>query len=423
MSVSPALAAPSFLRRLALRCGVIYVALYFLPAPISDVPYLELLFGWHFELWDVLVTRVSALLHVELVARPAGSGDTTWNWIQVASIAAIALTGGFAWALAFAPRDDSRMAGTLRHYLRVVLATALVSYGMAKVFPTQFPSSEPELLLVSYGESSPMGLLWRFMEFSPVYAGFCGLLETLAGLALLFRRTALLGALLGAAVMFHVVLLNFCFDVPVKLYASHLFAVCVALAWIDRQRAFALLASSSAVPALPRPSAWRASWLERARPWIAPAYAVILLALHAADGLAFAREWRGMSTPLQGLYLVDSFEHADASDAASERAWDWFAIGRVGRALVHERGFVARQFECATDAGAHSLTWHERGLTGAPPVVWSYELARDAGVERLVLRGEFDGERVTVNARRIEIPRMQLRERGFHAVTESSWNR
>jgi len=46
---------------------------------------------------------------------------------------------------------------------------------------------------------------------------------------LIFRRTALLGALLTAVSMSNVVLYNFCFDVSVKQYAAHLLLITLVL--------------------------------------------------------------------------------------------------------------------------------------------------------------------------------------------------
>ena len=74
------------------------------------------------------------------------------------------------------------------------------------------------------------------MGASTAYQMFAGLAEVLAGLLLLFRRTALLGALLCGGVLANVVLLNFCFDVPVKIYSSHLLLMAVCIIYPDTGR-------------------------------------------------------------------------------------------------------------------------------------------------------------------------------------------
>jgi len=63
-----------------------------------------------------------------------------------------------------------------------------------------------------------------FMGASTPYNVFTGASEMLAGVLLFFPTTTLLGALLAMAVMTQVVALNFCYDVPVKLFSTHLLA-------------------------------------------------------------------------------------------------------------------------------------------------------------------------------------------------------
>jgi uncharacterized membrane protein YphA (DoxX/SURF4 family) len=120
------------------------------------------------------------------------------------------------------PKQHEVLGHWLRVYVRYVLAAAMLGYGMAKVFKSQFPAISDMRLMQPYGDSSPMALLWNFMGFSTAYTIFVGAAEVLGGLLLLFRRTATLGALVVIAVMSNIVMLNFCYDVPVKLYSVHL---------------------------------------------------------------------------------------------------------------------------------------------------------------------------------------------------------
>ena len=98
----------------------------------------------------------------------------------------------------------------------------MINYGLIKVFKTQFPFPSMDRLSQSYGESSPMGLLWTFMGYSTAYNIFTGLGEVVGGSLLLFKRTRLIGALIVIAVMSNVVVLNFAYDVPAKLFSIHL---------------------------------------------------------------------------------------------------------------------------------------------------------------------------------------------------------
>ena len=51
-----------------------------------------------------------------------------------------------------------------------------------------------------------------------------------------FRRTTTLGALIVAFVMTNVVMLNFCYDVPVKLFSLHILAFALFLVAPDAKR-------------------------------------------------------------------------------------------------------------------------------------------------------------------------------------------
>jgi hypothetical protein len=85
-------------------------------------------------------------------------------------------------------------------------------YGVVKLFQGQFSAPSLEALTTPLGELPPMRLLWLFMGYSKPYIFFGGFLETAGGLLLFFRRTALLGALMVAAVMLNVVMLNLCLE-------------------------------------------------------------------------------------------------------------------------------------------------------------------------------------------------------------------
>ena len=120
--------------------------------------------------------------------------------------------------------------------LRYYLAFFMIGYGFAKVLKTQFPSLTTDRLLQSYGDSSPMGLLWTFMGYSTAYNIFTGLGEVIGGAFSFFKRTRLIGALIVIAIMSNVVMLNFAYDVPVKLFSIHLFSMAIFLIVPDIKR-------------------------------------------------------------------------------------------------------------------------------------------------------------------------------------------
>jgi len=111
----------------------------------------------------------------------------------------------------------------VRYYLFMVM----LKYGLQKILAVQFPT--PSGLDDTYGESHPMTLLWVFIGYAKPYQIFGGLLELVGGLLLLSRKTVKLGTFICLGVMTNVMLLNYCYNVPVKLFSTHLVFMCLLL--------------------------------------------------------------------------------------------------------------------------------------------------------------------------------------------------
>ncbi|MCA9686436.1 MAG: hypothetical protein KC457_29985, partial [Myxococcales bacterium] len=188
-------------------------------------------------LWAPFVPKLGALFGVEVLYRTNGSGDTTYNYVLLFAYLGVAAIVCLIWSLLDRRRRAySKLAGCATIGVRYYLAAMMLGYGFAKVFLTQFPTPGLASLIQPLGNGSPMGLAWTFTGFSPAYQFFAGALEVLGGSLLLSRRTTTLGALVCTAVMSNVVMLNYCFDVPVKLFSSHLLAMAIGLAALDARR-------------------------------------------------------------------------------------------------------------------------------------------------------------------------------------------
>ena len=210
--------------------------------------------------------------HVFHVAPPGdkihltGSGDTAIAWIAHLVLLVAALVAGAVWsALDRRRRHYQTLLAWLRFLIRLTLGFGMVTYGLLKVFPLQMPAPSMISLSEPLGMHSPMAVLWNFIGMNPVYETICGGAELLGGLLLLFRRTALLGALLTAFVVTNVLLYNLCFDVPVKLYAGHLLllALFVTLPDVRQLYRFFWLHQAAAPTGVWVPPARRA-WFRRA---------------------------------------------------------------------------------------------------------------------------------------------------------------
>ncbi|MEL6633719.1 MAG: hypothetical protein AAFQ83_19785 [Bacteroidota bacterium] len=106
--------------------------------------------------------------------------------------------------------------------LSYYLSLTLLLYGLDKVFKSQFPFPEPNLLFTNLGALTPDILYWSTIGSSYPYSLFTGLLEVIPAILLLFRPTRLVGWILGALVMLQVVAINFSYDINVKVYSLFL---------------------------------------------------------------------------------------------------------------------------------------------------------------------------------------------------------
>ena len=274
------------IRQFAMFFSIAYWLLYCLPGPFQqlagEIPedyrpeFLGDLFAKHAELnKDAVSYTAKKVFDIdgELVP-PNGSGDTTFNYISQLNRFALALALALLSSLVTvwvrtSTRVQDVLLDLLRSYLRYVLAFAMLGYGLAKVRMegNQFPVIGSWQFDKTWGDSSPMNVVWSFMGASRPYTIFAGLSEVLAAVLLIWRRTGTLGALVATAVMTNVVMINFCYDVPVKLYSSHLLAMALVIAAPDMVRLICALGSNKALPAAAWTNTWRGPILGTIR-WI-----------------------------------------------------------------------------------------------------------------------------------------------------------
>jgi uncharacterized membrane protein YphA (DoxX/SURF4 family) len=245
---APAPAGPVWSRaqRIAYRFVFSYLALGLFP---EDLGLQRIRGGFtemSFSVWQPIVSWVGK--HVFQVSRPlrlvfeGGSGDDAAHFVQLFCQVALAVAAALVWALLDRrSQDHRRLHAGMRLVVRYSLGSTLLVYGMLKLIKGQFMFPHLGRLQEPYGEMSPMGLLWTFMGYSTPYNLFAGAAEAGAAVLLFFRRTTTLGALLAVAVMTNVVMINFSYDVPVKLHALSLLLMAAFLLAPDLRRLADLL--------------------------------------------------------------------------------------------------------------------------------------------------------------------------------------
>lgn len=349
-----------------------------------------------------------------------GSGDATVSYVHDLVCLILAVLGTAVWSVLDRRRPGyPRLAAAAHTLLRYYLASAMISYGISKVLKQQFPGPLASTLDQRLGDMSPMRLIWTFMGYSTPYTVFAGLGEFVGGLLLLWRRTAMLGALLIAVVMTNVVLINFCYDVPVKLYSSELLLCALAIMWPSARRVLSAVLGY-ATPEVPPRVRLSPRW-ERARKLAAVIMCGLLgymvyVELKAAIQTAPPND-------LDGTWLVERFEldGVERAPLITDRA-RWLRVS-INQRTMWLTGMMEERtgFFLTLDAAKHTLALkpNENLYSGnEAAATWTYDHAASG---ELQITGVFRGHQVHAVMRR-QKPGL-LMTRGFHWINEVPFQR
>ena len=413
---------------LARRLGLSFLGLYFclniVPLMLLSVPLLDEWFGalW-LTLWVTLMPILgNAALGIEgpISMEIAGSSDMTWNYVQQFWYLVLAGAGAIAWAVLPHRRLPlPAQYAWLRIIVRHGLAMMMLSYGLLKVFGGQMEPLGPAHLSRTYGESSPGGLLWSFMGFSPFYKGFTGMAEVIGGALLLWRRTATLGALVTAGVMAHVVVLNFCYDVAVKIYSS-LFLLMAVFLVAHHARPLIDLFVRGRPAALADPSPVLGRRMRIARVVLKAIVFVSILETPVKLAIRQAAP-KPEPGPLAGAWEVVEFVHDGQVRPWSQHdeiRWRQLVVLPYPVAMV--RGMRGRNtgYGVAHDEAAATLT-----LTSmADPAVTHVLALERPAADEMILRGRIAGGTAVVRLQRLDTEHAPLMTRGFRWVIEDGFN-
>jgi len=425
----PQEAAPArgSMKRFLLRFTFVYLLLYLLPFLLNILPLLKPVGKAYTGLWKSFVPWIGKqAFQLDVVVQKTGSGDTTYDFMRILCTLVLAVVAGLAWTFLDRKRsNDARIYEWLRVYVRFSLATVMIVYGGYKVFSGQFGSPGLDRLLETLGEFSPMGLLWTFMGFSRIYTLFAGLAEMVGGILLISRRTTILGALISIGVLANVVLLNFCYDVPVKQFSAHLLAMAVLLTLPDLRRlADFFLFNRQVEPAEIRPLFQRAR-LNRAalvlRTVFIAGFSIYML--YGSYKIDVENSDFASKTPFYGIWEVEEYTvngQVRPPLLTDASRWRWLVFDQPGYLGVHAMRQERPHYyalELVSNRKQFVL------INAKDPKSRSVLSYQQPGPELLTVAGEIDGQKITDRLHRIDASKFQLLSRGFHWITERPFNR
>lgn len=420
-------------KRIGFRFLFSYFVLFFLTGQeIERIPFSGFLVQKYTELWHTAAVWIGKnLFHIryEIVLFGDGSGDTTFRWILLPCYLVLAGAVTLLWsALDRRRREYERLNQWFHLLLRFSLALAMITYGLSKVIPNQMPYPRPYTLQQRVGELTPMRLLWTFMGASPAYERFTGLAELLGGVLLLLPWTTLAGALVCAADMATVFMLNLCYDVPVKIMSFHYLLMSVILIAPDLPRLANLLVFNRTAEPRRAPPLFPRRRLDGAVQVLFFSFGLFIVGMDLHAGRQLYGERNPPRPSFYGAWSVEQFavDGAEVPPDTDANRWRWVAFPKPG-ALSIERA-IGTYSGYALDLDGRRkimrLGKHQRDsegnivrdAAGKPRLEpsWRSELSSvtpEPGV--LILDGQFDGHRTHAKLRQAA-----LLGTGFHWIID-----
>ncbi|MBS2003433.1 MAG: hypothetical protein JST44_18100 [Cyanobacteria bacterium SZAS LIN-5] len=393
---------------------------------LYGIPYVGKLIGSLKQPFDFLIPYLGKICFGlgSIQQHPmTGSSDTTYHWLEVFSYLVVAAMAAAIWsAFDWKRKNYVFLHKWLRLYVRLYLASILLSYGAVKIFPSQFPAPNIWRLVETYGDSSPMGLMWTFMGASKTYTMFTGVTEFAAGILLLFPRFVTLGALISVAVFVNVFMLNISYDVPVKLQSFLFLSFSLVLLIPDIPALTQLLLFRKMVaPALESPYF--------ANPRACYVFSLVQIAFGIYVGcLALSSAYEetlkyGEAAPksvLYGLWSVDEFildGKVVPPLLTDKERWGRLIFDNPKWLTIMSLDGKGTFLDVSINKKKHLVSISQQGDNG-----WKADFSlNEIDDNHIVLEGTQEGKHIRAALHKEEP--FLLRSRGFHWISERPFNR
>lgn len=407
-------------QKLLFRFCCIYILLYISPLTwLGNIPLIGLIGEYYdkVETWFVQLTNTH-LLHMNSARLPSnGSGDTTYNYAQVRFFLVAAAVGSLIWTLV----DKRKSYATAYYWLLVItryfVAMHALSYGIIKLFTKQMIFPPLSALATPLGDLLPMRLSWYFIGYSTPYQFFSGAVEFIAGVLLLFRRTSTLGAFVAASVFLNVMILNLCYDIPVKLFSIHLFSFSNFLLVGDVQRLLNFFVFNK--PTQPATHfVFPKKWMRWSQIGLKIAFTIVFLVGPLFFFFTESNKSSAAKKLTTGIFAVDQFQ---GSPVDSLR-WRDVIFERDASGSIQTADTLFRQryhrgyFSYKLDSLTRTIAFRKFAFDTAAIFTMAYNMP---DTNHIVLRGKIRNDSVKVALSR-QKRHFQLAERQFHWLSEAN---
>src|SRR5690606_1492454 len=304
--------------------------------------------------------------------------------------------------------------------LRIFLISSMFSYGLAKVIQSQFPYPSLTRMLEPLGNFSPMGLAWTYLGYSKGYNLFMGIMEISVGLLLIPRRTSTLGAFITMGVMMHVVVMNFTYDIPVKLFSTHLLLMAFFIFSTDIKRFINIFIKNTPTESYNYYNPISNKRYHKIIFWLKSALMIIFIGVGLMQASIIDGSTKTKNKPhLYGIWEVEEYiKEGDTLQPliSNTERWRYLIIENPHNAIIKTMDDANNPYKFEIDT-ISKKAMISNGLTKSKTYNFKYELLNN---ETLILEGNLYFYDLVIKLKRKDL---LLDSREFNWINETPFNR
>jgi uncharacterized membrane protein YphA (DoxX/SURF4 family) len=376
---------------------------------------------------QVTFWAASHIFHAKLplVYTGSGSGDKTFDWVLALCLLVFAVLIASIWSVLDRKRENYvALHKWFRLFLRFALAGQMFVYGMDKAIPLQMPFPYLTRLIEPFGDFSPMGVLWSSVGASRAYEIFTGCAELLGGILLIVPRTTMLGSLVCLVDVILIFMLNMTYDIPVKLFSSHLLLMFAFLLALEFRRLTDFFFHNRTVEPSTQPQLFETGRANSIALAAQIMIGICLLGMNAYGGWTSWHIYGGgrPKSPLYGIWNVE--ELSKDGQLRMPLLIDYDRFHRAVFDFPDRMAFQRMDDSFARYNAAINTKDKTIALTDGSDKNWKANLTFQRPVEdQLILDGKMDSHRIHMQLRRVDPGKFLLANRGFHWIQEYPFNR
>jgi len=241
----------------------------------------------------------------------------------------------------------------------------------------------------------------------------------------LFRRTSLFGALLGVVVAGNIMVINYCFDVPVKLLSTALVVMCLFLLLRDAERLInVFFTNKTAPPSDFAPHRFQKQWKNITL--IVFKCLVLLQCLFGSivSVMMGASQYgdNAKKPPLYGIYKVDTFVRNNDTIpplTTDTSRWSRLVISYINNARIRTMNDSTKYISFKVDTQARKIVINTYADTLSK---YNFTYTKPQP-DVLILTGKWKQDSLKIKFKRFDEKHFLLMNRGFRWITDYPFNR